>query len=471
LLLMFPSHDQVQETKRRVAVLRNFEGDKQVVDRKDQDKIDDLTTFGGYSVVAKKNIKSKKVVKYLVTGDRILEGPTEIAGKHIPIVPVYGEWRFIEGQEWWEGMVRRAKDPQRLHNMAFSFIADQVGRSPRRKPIFTDEQISGYEAMYAQDANAAYYLMNSVNPLTGAPIDRTVQYLEGPTLSGTEVQFLNMTEKAVQDVTVTPLVGDKALSDGVTEGQLRLANASSQMQTFIFQDGLATAMRRDGEIFASIAAEIYTEERKVVTSEEDDTIKTVMINQVAYGQDGLPTVKNDITDVEFEVYTDIGPSYSDKREAAMDKLRQLAVELGPQSQLGNIATIAYASMLDVPGTEALEKFSKDQLLMMGLRDPEDEDDMRKLQMAMQNQKPDPNMVLAQAEDKKAQADLVEAQIKLQQSQYDAVKAMAQTEKTRAETAAIIKDLQPDQLEELNKYLDTLKKRQELMNQNQYRGAQ
>lgn len=450
--------------KRRIVILENpMTGERLTVERKEREEID-LALENGFIEVARKTVKSTRVEKYIVDGQGIIDGPTIIAGKHIPVIPLFGEWRFIEGQEWWEGMVRRAKDPQRLHNMGMSFIADQVGRTPRRKPIFNPEQIQGYEGMYAQGSDYAYYLLNSKdadgNPLPQQPVG----YMEGPTINAAETAFLELTQKAVQDVTITPAVGANAVSDGVTEGQLRLANQTNMMQTFIYQDSLATAMRRDGEIFASMAAEIYQEEIDVTVADEDDSIRTETINEQGFDREtGLPTIERRIADVDFEVYTDIGPRYKDQKDQAMQSMRELMGDLGPQNPLFQVLALEYISYMDIPGSDGLKELIDKQRLVQGLKKPETREDMLVLQQAQQAQQPDANMVLAMAEQQKAQADLITAQTKQQAAQYDAVSSVADAELTRAKTAETLNKLQPDQIEQLNRLLEVMKKGQEIDN--------
>lgn len=411
---------EVEEKKKRVMILQR--GDEQeFVERKEKEKIAAMIADGFFES-GRKTVIERVINKYIVDGLGIIDGPTRIAGKHIPIIPVFGEWRFIEGQEWWEGMVRRAKDPQRLHNMAFSFIADQVGRTPRKKPIFTPEEIIGHEWMYQQDVDTAYYLKNSKDA-SGAPLPpKPTEYLQGPEINASETAFLQMTEKAVQDVTVTPLVGANAMSDGVTEGQLKLANASNQMQTFLYQDNLATAMRRDGEVWASIFSEISDEQQEIITMSEDDNTKAVVINEPVYDQYGMPSIKNEVTREAGEVYTDIGPKFADAKEEAREKLFELAAALGPQSELGNVALLEYTAMLDVPGDNGLEMFVNKKRLMMGLKQPETEEELIMVQQAQQQ--PDPQAQLAEAE---GQARLMEGQAALKNEENDAfanqIKAM------------------------------------------------
>ena len=115
--------------------------DTQIKDVED-DLIDE-----GYELVDEETVERYQVVKYIASGSEILAEEI-VAGEEIPVVPVYGERAFVEGEEYYEGITRLAKDPQRLRNFQMSYLADIVSQSPRPKPIFYAEQIQGYEDMY-----------------------------------------------------------------------------------------------------------------------------------------------------------------------------------------------------------------------------------------------------------------------------------------------------------------------------------
>ena len=103
---------------------------------------------------------------YVVGGGEDILDECIIAGSHIPVVPVYGERAFVEGEEHYEGITRLAKDPQRLRNFLMSYCADVVSRSPRVKPIYFAEQLQTFEHMFEEngsDNNFPYLLQNRLD--------------------------------------------------------------------------------------------------------------------------------------------------------------------------------------------------------------------------------------------------------------------------------------------------------------------
>ena len=70
----------------------------------------------GVSVVGRpRTVASHKVTQRILTGAEVLD-TVEWAGRHIPIVPVYGEELHIDGRRRLRSLVRDAKDPQRMVN-------------------------------------------------------------------------------------------------------------------------------------------------------------------------------------------------------------------------------------------------------------------------------------------------------------------------------------------------------------------
>ncbi len=366
--------------------------------------------------VSEKKVTRQYVDKYIISGSEILEGPTRIAGEHIPIVPLYGEWNIVKGKEICEGVVRLAKDGQRLRNAILSFNTDAMLRSPRKKPFFYQEQIQGFEQMYDGNTDYPYYLLNRVaNDGTDLP-PGAVSYFENPEVSQASAFLLEQATQAVKEVTTEGVDAQSVMSQRIAEGTVDLLNKRSDIETFVFQDNLAAAHRRDGEIYASIAAEIYDTERDVTVTNADGSEGKKTLNQPQINfESGQYEIANTIKG-KFDVWTDIGPSYSSQREQYRSEMKELYASLDPMSPERNIVLLQYLTLLDGPATEMLREYANKQLILQGLKQPETEQEQMMLMQAQQaQQQQDPMMVAAQAEAMKAQAD----QAKIQVDMYNA----------------------------------------------------
>jgi hypothetical protein len=220
-----------------------------------------LAAIGSVEVRQRK-IKSRKIHKYIMSGGKVLEDCGYIAGKCIPIVPVYGKRWFVDNVERCMGHVRLAKDAQRLKNMQLSKLGEISALSSVEKPILTPEQIAGHQLMWAEDNLKDYpYLL--INPITNADgsqaISGPVAYTRSPAIPPAMAALLQVTEQDMQDILGNPQAGEKVVSN-VSGKAVEMIQQRLDMQTFIYMSNFAKAMKRCGEIWLSMAKDVYVEE-------------------------------------------------------------------------------------------------------------------------------------------------------------------------------------------------------------------
>ena len=98
----------------------------------------------------RQRVVERKTVKWcLITGAEILE-ETELPGTRIPIFPAVGEERVLaDGTIDYRGIVRDAKDPQRIVNAMESAIVEGIGLGPRAPWVMYAGQDEGFTDMWA----------------------------------------------------------------------------------------------------------------------------------------------------------------------------------------------------------------------------------------------------------------------------------------------------------------------------------
>lgn len=398
-------------------------GQEMTVRQSDIDyQLDDIIE-AGFNIVEEKQIKKWQVKKYIASGDRILD-VSIIAGENIPVVPMYGERFFVEGQEWYEGVTRLAKDPQRLRNFQMSYLAEIVSRSPRPKPIFAPEQIQGHEWMYelaGSENQLPYYLMNPSTangeklPLSPPAIMPEQQVPQSLMIS------MDMTRQAVEDVANPGLPQDIADPDLSGKAVIALQNRLD-MQSMVYQENIKHAKRRDGVIYASMACEVYDSPRNAMITMPDGTRKKVqMMEYVMDEQTGEFKAINDISCTEFDVYSDIGPSYTTKKEQTQEKLGEMISALQPGDPLRNMLVLKSLGMMDGINFDDVRDYANRQLILQGVKEPDTEEEkamVAQAQQAQQNQ-PNPAVMMAQAEMLKGQADMMSEQNKQAEIQLKA----------------------------------------------------
>jgi hypothetical protein len=395
----------------------------------DGDTMDTLIDEG-YSIVDEKEIERYRVTKYIASGDEILKSEM-IAGEYIPVVPVYGERAFVEDEEYYEGITRLAKDPQRLRNFQLSYLADIVSRSPRAKPIFSPEQIQGFEDMYSESGaeNNYPYLLQNIKTPDGTPLPiGPVSMMPESQIPTALVASIDLTRSAIEDVADPGL--PQNMSDPDMSGKAIYALQSRiDQQAMVYQQNLKHAKRRDAEIYASMASEVYSSPRTVMLTKPDGTrAESKIMEQVLDPKTGNVITINDLTNSEFDVYADVGPSYQSQKEQTMDKLSMMSQSLPEGDPMRSVIMLELISMSDGDGFENVRTFAKKQLVQGGFKEAETDEEKEWLkEVADQPKEPDAMAIAAQAEQMKAQAMLNDSQTKSKSAQNDAEVSQAETQ--------------------------------------------
>lgn len=460
------------KTKKRERVLMYEDplGQTKAVYQREVKDIEEELIDAGFVKIGEKMKDRWVVKKAIVSGEKIIQ-TQRIAGEHIPVIAVYGDWSRVEGREIWRGIYHDAQDPQRLHNFMMSYLADIVAKGPRQKPIFYPGQIQGYEYMYSAsgaDNNYPYMLQNEVSPDTKQPYPvGPVGYLQPPQLPQAGSALIELTRRSVDDVTGGSLNQEQMMSGAVTEGQIRATQSAQNLETFLFQNNFQLAMKQAGRVYASMASELYDVPRSAVTTQPDGTETEVMVMEAVFDEEtGEEVVINDLTQGSFEVYADVGPSFQTQRDEAKVQMQELYTALQGTPE-GQMALFTYFTLQTGPETKHLREYGRKQLILTGIMEPETEEEEQMLQQAQQQQQePNADMVYAMAEQMKAETQRLEAQGDLQDAQVRRqieiykeetrrLEAIARAEKAGVETAKIAAEIQGTEFDNLKKYQEAL----------------
>lgn len=423
-----------------------------------KDVIDELAERG-MQKVAEKKVTRRRVYKSIITCTSVLKDRELIAGEHIPIVPVFGEWSFAGDKEVYEGVVRLTKDGQRLRNMIMSFNADIVARNPQKKPFFYPEQIAGYEHMYSGTDAYPYYLINRTDENGGDLPPTPVAYMEEPAVPQANAYMLEAATQAVNQVATMGVDADAA-NGQVAFDTVNQLNMRADLETYVFQDNLATAMRRDGEIYASMVNDIYDVPRNVMMTLEDGSEKQVqLLTQVVDYQSGQVVTLNDIRG-RYECYTDVGPSFQSMKDQNRAEIQDLLAKVPPGTPEWQMLLLQYFTLIDGKGVEMMREYANKQLVTMGLKKPETPEEMQMVQEAQQQpQQPSPEQLQAQGVLLTGQADLLNAQVKQQQLQVDAAKVESANQLNQAKIAEIFNNMDLDKQAAFRDFLDLMQREQ------------
>lgn len=388
----------------------------------------------GYREAKRKTIKVCKVRKYIMSGNSILEDCGYIAGKYIPIIPVYGKRWFIENVERCMGHVRLAKDAQRLMNMLRSKIAEISAYSSVEKPIVMPEQIAGHQMMWQEDnvKNYPFLLLNPITDASGQSVPAgPVEYTRSPQIPPATAALAQISEQDLKDLLGNQEGGDQIVSN-ISGKAVEMIQQRLDMQTYIYMSNHAKAQQWCGTVWLSMARDIYVEEgRKMKGIGPQNDVRSIELNQPKMTPEGAVELKNDLSLATFDVVSSVGPSSDTKRQATVRALTGMMQVTQDPETLMILGAMALMNM-EGEGLTDIRKFYRKKLLRLGAVEPT-EDEAQELQAEMQNQQQDPNAMYMQAAAEEATANAANARAKT-------IQTVADAEKKRAETAKIMSEI-------------------------------
>lgn len=383
-----------------------------------------------------KTLERRKVHKYMLSGSKVLEDCGYIAGRFIPIVPVYGKRWFIDNIERCMGHVRLCKDAQRLKNMQLSRLGEIAALSPIEKPIMAPEQVEGLEHMWANDnlVNNPYLLANPLTDASGQLVAQgPMAYTKPPQVPPSLAALLQLTDVDIRELLGNQEQGEK-INANVSAEAIDLVQNQLGMQSYIYIDNFAKAIKRCGAIWLSMAKELYVEEgRRMKTIGKQDEVDSAELARPVIGESGIE-YENDLTKASFDVGVDVGPTSSSKKSAIVRQLQALLPFTTDQQDMKILLAMIYMNM-EGEGIKDFRNYYRKWLVQIGVVEPTDEEQQEMI-AAAQNQPPDPNAQYLEAAAEEASA-------KAQKAKADTIKVVADAEKTRAETAATLAQMNRD----------------------------
>jgi hypothetical protein len=423
-----------EETSETKVYYKTIVGDEETywLNKLDDEEIKEMKDMG-HKEVRRRKVKTKRIHKYIMSGGKVLEDCGYIAGKEIPIVPVYGKRWFVENVERFMGHVRLAKDAQRLKNMQLSKLGEISALSTVEKPILTPEQIAGHANMWKDDNIKDYpYLL--INPLTNEEGQTVAQgpigYTKPSNVPPALATLLQITEEDMKDVLGHYEKGEE-LESHISGRAVELVQERLDMQAYIYISNFAKSLKRSGEIWLSMAKDIYIEdEREVKVIDRDGQTSSKILSISVADQEGNIGIENDLDDANFDVDVEIGPSSNTQRDSVIRQTQgMLQYTQDPETQ--QVLTSMAMMNMEGEGTSDLREYFRKKLVKMGAVTPTDKDIE---EMELNPDQPSPNDQYLMAEAKRAESEAQKMQAETQET-------MSNSKLKEAQAMQIMQELQ------------------------------
>lgn len=293
--------------------------------------LNDIAKKLGHKIVRTRETEVPEVEWYKLNGLEVLE-KTVFPGFYIPIIPVYGAELDLNGELVYEGIIRNAKDSQRMYNYWLSAETETISLAPKAPVIGAEGQFDG-------DRNK----WESVNRRNYSHITYTPQSLNGTVLPppyrlNNEANISAITQArmgATEDMKAATGIYTAALGQPSSEQTGKAINArvgQSQLNNAHFNFNLGIAYKHVGRVLLSAIPYIYDTPRVVRIMGDGGDFETVEVNKKLQTE-GVEKFY-DLTVGMYDVYIDAGPAFATRRREAVDALLSWNQTFPQLSQIG-----------------------------------------------------------------------------------------------------------------------------------------
>ena len=311
-----------------------------------------------------KPIRSRDVqvrtIKWMKTNGYEVLQESDWAGKDIPVIRVVGNEFQVDGRIFVSGIVRNAKDAQRMYNYWVSQETEMLALAPKAPFIGYGGQFEGYEQQW-KTANTNNWPYLEVNPdvTDGQGGVLPLPQRSMPPMAQTGLIQAKM--GASDDIKSTTGQYDSSLGATSNERSGRAILAREKQGdtgTYHYVDNLARAIRYMTRQIVDLIPKIYDTQRIARIINMDGETSMVKIDPTQ--PQAVKSIR-DQNNIEIEkiynpavgkydVVVTTGPSYMTKRQEALDGMSQL---LQANPQLWAVAGDLFVKHMDWPGADEM----------------------------------------------------------------------------------------------------------------------
>ena len=313
----------------------------------------------GLQPIRERQVDRRKIKWCKTNGYEILE-EREWAGQWIPVIRVIGNEFQVDGRVFISGIVRNAKDAQRMYNYWTSQEAEMLALAPKAPFIGYGGQFEGYEYQW-KTANTQNWPYLEVNPdvTDGSGSILPLPQRAAPPLPQTGLIQAKM--GASEDIKATTGQYDSSLGMVSNErsGKAILAREKqADVGTYHYVDNLARAVRYVTRQIVDLIPKIYDTQRiariigidgetnmvKIDPTQQEPVKKIVDQAGIVIDKIYNPSVGR------YDVVVTTGPSYMTKRQEAMEAMSQI---LQGNPNLWAVAGDLFVKNMDWPGAQEM----------------------------------------------------------------------------------------------------------------------
>lgn len=280
----------------------------------------------GKTAERERDVEVTSIVSYMMSGKEILSGPHPWAGTvGIPICFIPGREVTIDGATQRKGIIRDAKDPQKLLNYARTTDAEQTALQPKAPFILAIDQIKGFEPMWKSAGTKNHpYLPYNFNPAMGP--NQAPQRSQPPAMS-TGLQNLSMQAgEDLHHVTGIYPASMGAKSNETSGVAIRARQHEGDTSSNYIINNTRIAVAYAGRIICDLIPKVMDGERIIRILKEDGTHSMARINAMGPAEDdpeGMEVIET-LADGEYDAVVSTGPNYLTRQQEMADTILELS---------------------------------------------------------------------------------------------------------------------------------------------------
>jgi len=382
-------------------------------------KLEDELKDAGETIEDRRDIKVSTFFMRKFDGEGWIGEEQETVFSSIPLVPVYGNYQVLDNKFLYRGVVRKLKDSQRVLNYSQSREIEEGALAPRDKAWMTKQQSEGNTATLAT-LNTNTDPIQTYTHVDGVP----PPFMVGGAKINPGLRVITENMRSMMQSTSGMFSAGQGDNPGLQSGVAiqRLQDKVDNMTAGYVSD-MEVAICRTDTILNEAFPKVYDAERQQQILNIDGSDEAKVLNQATIDQQtGDPVVLNDMSIGKYIATCTAGPSFSSRQDETVEAILRVAAVDPMVMQIGSDI---FLSNIDAPGMDKIAERSRQQLLQAGVIPPDqmtEEEQQIEAQKAQQPQQPDANILLAQAEQAKADAEMAKAQIAGQRVQVEQIKA-------------------------------------------------
>jgi len=315
----------------------------------------------GVKPIRSRTVQVRKIKWMKTNGYEVLE-ESDWAGKWIPVVRVVGNEYEVDGRIFVSGIIRNAKDAQRMYNYWVSQETEMLALAPKAPFIGYGGQFEGYEMQW-KTANTNNWPYLEVNPDVTDGQGGVLPLPQRAMPPMAQTGLIQAKMGASDDIKATTGQYDPSLGAQSNERSGRAILARERQAdtgTYHYVDNLARAIRYVTRQIVDLIPKIYDTQRIARIINLDGDTQMVKIDPMQ--AEAVKSIR-DQNNIEidkiynpsvgrYDVVVTTGPSYMTKRQEALDGMAQL---LQGNPNLWNVAGDLFVKHMDWPGAEELSQ--------------------------------------------------------------------------------------------------------------------